>query len=71
MILKPVSKIEFIKDFPQVYSGKHVQHPEVNIYRTKKIRINSEAIAYADGERIGALPISAECVSNAGITWKN
>ena len=71
VILKPVSKIEFIKVFPQVYSGKHVHHPEVDIYRTKKIRINSEAIAYADGERIGALPISAECVSNAGITWKN
>jgi len=71
MILKPVSKIEFIKVFPKVYSGRHVHHPEVNIYRTKKIRINSDAVAYADGERIGTLPISAECVPNAGLTWKN
>jgi len=71
MILNPVSKIEFIKVFPKVYSGRHVHHPEVNIYRTKKIRINSDAVAYADGERIGTLPISAECVPNAGLTWKN
>ncbi len=71
MVLKPVSKLEFIKVFPKVYSGKHVHHPEVSIFRTKKIRINSSAIAYADGERIGALPISAECVANAGLTWKN
>ena len=71
MILKPVSKIEFIKVFPKVYSGQHVQHPEVDVYRTKKIRINSDVVAYADGERIGVLPISAECVSNAGLTWKN
>ena len=71
MILNPVSKIEFIKVFPKVYSGRHVHHPEVNIYRTKKIRINSDAVAYADGERIGTLPISAECVRNAGLTWKN
>jgi diacylglycerol kinase (ATP) len=71
MILKPVSKLEFIKVFPTVYSGKHVHHPKVDIYRTKKIQIHSTAIAYADGERIGALPISAECVSNAGLTWKN
>ena len=70
-ILKPISKIEFIKVFPKVYSGMHVHHPEVEVYRTKKIRITSDAVAYADGERIGALPISAECVSNAGLTWKN
>ena len=71
MILKPISKIEFIKVFPKVYSGMHVHHPEVDIFRTKKIRISSNAVAYADGERIGALPISAECVSNAGLTWRN
>jgi diacylglycerol kinase (ATP) len=71
MVLKPVSKIEFIKVFPKVYSGQHVNHPQVNIYRTRKIQIASDAVAYADGERIGALPISAECVSSAGLTWRN
>lgn len=71
MILKPVSKLEFIKVFPTVYLGKHIDHPKVNVYRTSKISISSRAIAYADGERIGALPISAECVPNAGLTWKN
>jgi diacylglycerol kinase (ATP) len=71
MILRPVSKIEFIKVFPKVYSGQHIQHAEVDVYRTRKIRISSNAVAYADGERIGALPVSAECVSNAGLTWKN
>jgi len=71
MILRPVSKIEFIKVFPKVYSGQHIHHPEVDVYRTRKIQISSNAVAYADGERIGALPVSAECVSNAGLTWKN
>jgi diacylglycerol kinase (ATP) len=70
MILNPISKLEFIRVFPTVYSGTHVNHPEVNIYKSRKIQINSEAVAYADGERIGALPISAECVSNAGLTWR-
>lgn len=71
MVLSPISKLEFIRVFPTVYSGTHVNHPEVNIYRTKKVRINSDAIAYADGERIGALPVSAECVAGAGLTWLN
>lgn len=70
MILKPVSKLEFIKVFPKVYSGKHVHHPQVEILRTKNIKISSSTIAYADGERIGFLPITAECVAKAGLTWR-
>ena len=70
MILEPVSKIEFLKVFPKVYSGSHIAHPKVSTFRTQKISIHADAVAYADGERIGAAPISAECVRSAGLTWK-
>lgn len=70
MILEPVSKLEFLKVFPKVYSGSHLTHPQVSTFRTKKITIQADAVAYADGERIGAAPISAECVESAGLTWK-
>jgi diacylglycerol kinase (ATP) len=33
------------------------------------VKLSAHAIAYADGERIGPAPISAECVRNAGLTW--
>lgn len=69
VILEPVSKIEFIKTFPKVYSGAHINHPRVKILRAKKVSINAQAVAYADGERIGPAPISAECVKDAGLTW--
>ncbi|MSO16416.1 MAG: hypothetical protein EXQ65_01485 [Candidatus Planktophila sp.] len=69
MILKPVSKLEFIKVFPKVFSGSHITHPAVEIFRTKKIELNADAIAYADGERIGPAPVSAECIAGAGLTW--
>lgn len=69
MILEPVSKIEFLKVFPKVYSGSHITHPKVKIFRTKRITLVADAIAYADGERIGPAPISAECVRDAGLTW--
>jgi diacylglycerol kinase (ATP) len=69
MILEPVSKIEFLKVFPTVYSGSHITHPKVKIFRTKRITLVADAIAYADGERIGPAPISAECVRDAGLTW--
>lgn len=70
VILEPVSTIEFIKVFPQVYSGKHIHHPQVRTMRAQKVRIDGASIAYADGERIGPAPVSAECIAGAGLTWK-
>ena len=69
MILEPVSKVEFLKVFPKVYSGSHISHPKVRMIRSAKVKLSAHAIAYADGERIGPAPISAECVRNAGLTW--
>jgi diacylglycerol kinase (ATP) len=70
VILKPVSKIEFIRVFPKVYSGSHISHPAVRSFRAEKVSINADAVAYADGERIGPAPISAHCVKGAGLTWR-
>jgi len=69
MVLHPVSKLEFVKVFPRVFAGNHLSHPAVEIVRSKSVRIESEAVAYADGERIGQLPFSAECISSAVHTW--
>jgi diacylglycerol kinase (ATP) len=69
VILEPVSTVEFIKVFPQVYSGRHIRHPQVRTLRAQKVRIEGASIAYADGERIGPAPVSAECIAGAGLTW--
>jgi diacylglycerol kinase (ATP) len=69
VILEPVSKVELLKVFPSVYSGAHISHPSVKTLRCQKVRISADAIAYADGERIGPAPVSAECIAGAGLTW--
>jgi diacylglycerol kinase (ATP) len=69
MVLHPISKIEFMKVFPQVFAGTHISHPAVEIVRSKSVTIESIAVAYADGERIGQLPVAAECIHNAAQTW--
>jgi diacylglycerol kinase (ATP) len=69
MVLHPISKIEFMKVFPQVFAGTHISHPAVEIVRSKAVSIESKAVAYADGERIGQLPVTAECIHNAAQTW--
>ena len=69
VILRPVSKFEFLKVFPKVYSGSHLSHPAIDIYRSRTVVLNSSATAYADGERIGQLPVRAECVKDAALVW--
>ena len=69
MILHPVSKLEFIKVFPTVYKGTHVEHPQVEVIRARAIRIESSAVAYADGERIGQLPVQVESLPQSLLTW--
>jgi diacylglycerol kinase (ATP) len=69
MVLHPISKLEFVKVFPRVFAGTHISHPAVEIVRSKSVRIEAKAIAYSDGERIGQLPVTAECIGNAVQTW--
>ena len=69
MVLHPISKFEFMKVFPQVFAGTHISHPAVEIVRSKNVRIESKAVAYSDGECIGQLPIAAECIHDAALTW--
>ena len=69
LLLKPIPVREFIRVFPRVFSGKHISHPAVEIQRCSSITLESNAIAYADGERIGPLPITATVVPAAMLTW--
>ena len=69
MVLHPVSKIEFLKVFPRVFKGTHITHPAVEIVRSRRVQIVAQAVAYADGERIGPLPITTECIPGAMQTW--
>lgn len=65
-IVKPLSRAAFLAVFPKVFSGQHLGHPAVEIRQVRKVRISAANIkAYADGERIGALPLTIEAVSGA------
>lgn len=56
--LKPLSRLAFLRIYPRVFAGTHVTDGRVQITRAQCVRIESEGIvAYADGERVGALPL--------------
>jgi diacylglycerol kinase (ATP) len=64
MILAPVSKLEFVRIFPSVFKGLHITHPAVSIFQGRSIQIAAEAVGYADGERIGDLPLNVSISPN-------
>ncbi|MER7826452.1 diacylglycerol kinase [Streptomyces sp. NPDC096097] len=60
------SRATLLKVFPQVYKGRHLGHPKVTVHRARKITLEAAGLsAYADGEPLGVLPVTAECVSRA------
>ena len=65
-VLGPISKLEFIRVFPSVYKGTHVHHPAVTIRRARVVSLGAAGVtAYADGERVAALPVACEAVPKA------
>jgi diacylglycerol kinase (ATP) len=64
--IMPMSKLELVRTFPKVFSGTHVHHPKYRHYAGRTITVAAPGIvAYADGERIAALPLTVEAVPGA------
>lgn len=60
-ILHEVSRPKLLRIFPTVYSGKHVDYPEVEIFKAKSVSISNDGFPMTcDGELIGPAPFSVE-----------
>jgi diacylglycerol kinase (ATP) len=56
----------FLRVFPRVFAGTHVGHPAVETLRGRRVRLEAPGIvAFADGERVGPLPLDCEVVPGA------
>jgi diacylglycerol kinase (ATP) len=65
-VVSPLSRLAFLRVFPKVFSGTHTHLPQVSLERCRSIRIEApRVIAYADGERVGPLPVQIEVVPGA------
>lgn len=59
--LGEVSVWEFLRVFPRVYSGTHLSHHAVRTMTATSFEIHADGqVAYADGERIGPLPVTVQ-----------
>ncbi len=66
VVLDPVDRRRLLAIFPRVFAGTHLTDPRVSVRRARSVAIDCpDVIAYADGERIGAMPLTCELVPGA------
>ncbi|PJJ63700.1 diacylglycerol kinase (ATP) [Compostimonas suwonensis] len=65
-VVAPLSRIGLMRVFPRVFRGTHTSLPQVSLERVRSVALDAPGVvAYADGERIGPLPVTIEVVAGA------
>ena len=66
VVLPAGSRASMIRRLPRVYDGSHVDLPGVTVLRGQQVGLAAEGVVgYGDGERIGALPLTARVLPGA------
>jgi YegS/Rv2252/BmrU family lipid kinase len=62
VVIGGIGKLEFLRTFPKVFSGRHVEHPAVSVHRAATVELDADRPlhVYADGEPAGTLPATFE-----------
>jgi YegS/Rv2252/BmrU family lipid kinase len=69
VVIADIGKLEFLRTFPKVFAGRHVEHPAVTVQRAARVELDADRPLhlYADGEPAGTLPATFE-VRPAAVT---
>jgi diacylglycerol kinase (ATP) len=63
VVIKPLGKPELVRTYPRLFSGTHVHHSAYEHHRVRRVTVAcSGIVAYADGERLGAPPLTIDVV---------
>jgi diacylglycerol kinase (ATP) len=65
-VVAPVSRLTLARLAPKLPRAGHIGHPAVSQYRASEVSLDAAGvICYADGERVGPLPLTTRCVPAA------
>lgn len=59
LVVAPVGRLRFLRLFPRVFAGRHADLDVVSFLSGSTVTIDTDEsiVAYADGERMGSLPV--------------
>jgi diacylglycerol kinase (ATP) len=59
VVFHPVSKPDLLRTYPRLFRGTHTTHPAYEHHRVREVTVAAPGVvAYADGERLGPLPVT-------------
>ena len=62
VVIRPMSKTRLVRSYPRLFTGTISEIPEYEHHLVRSVTLAAPGIvAYADGERLGALPLTVEC----------
>lgn len=66
VVIRPMSKPRLVASYPRLFNGTVAQIPEYEHHRCSTVTVAApDVVAYADGERLGSLPLTIEAVPRA------
>ncbi len=66
VLVRPAGRARLLRLLPRVYRGTHGSVPEVSMHRVRSVHLSSPGVtAYADGDPIGALPLTVDVAPRA------
>ena len=67
VIIGDVNKLDFITTAPKLYTGKHVNHPKIEVLRSPTVSVAAPVPlpVEVEGEPVGTTPVRFEIVRNA------
>lgn len=66
VLVRPAGRLRLLRLLPRVYRGTHGRVPEVSMRRVRSVTLSAPGVtAYADGDPIGALPLTIDVAPGA------
>lgn len=66
VLFHPISKADLVRTYPRLFKGTHTTHPAYEHHRVRQVTVAAPGVvAYADGERLGPLPVTVTAVPGA------
>jgi YegS/Rv2252/BmrU family lipid kinase len=67
VLIGDVGKVDFLTTAPKIYKGRHVDHPKVEVVRSKRVEVDAaERLPIeVEGEQVGTTPAVFEVVPGA------
>jgi diacylglycerol kinase (ATP) len=67
VLIGDITKLDFATTAPKIYSGKYLEHPKVELVRSRVVRVDApERLPIElDGEQVGTTPVRFEIVPGA------